>query len=80
MSARVRSVQNLLLEALEISSPLDRARFLAEACGTDLTLRVEVEELIRAAGESGGFLPPGPVGGASGMGLGKRITPDGNNP
>lgn len=80
MSERVRSVQNLLLQALEISNPKDRAKFLVVACGADLALRIEVEELLRAAAESGSFLPPGPVGGACGMDLGKRITPDGNNP
>ena len=43
-------------EALELDSPVDRARFLAEACGADAELREEVESLLGAFGNAGSFL------------------------
>ena len=61
MNERVKSVKNLLLEALEIENPQDRDRFLAAACGGDLVLRAEVEELIGAQAAAGGFLPETPT-------------------
>jgi hypothetical protein len=79
MSKRLRSVQDLLLRALEIADPQERARFLAEACGVDLALRTEVEELIRAAADAGSFLPAKPVVGPSFQNPSNCITPDGNN-
>jgi hypothetical protein len=78
MSKRVQSLQDLLLRALEIADPQERARFLAKACGNDLALRTEVEELIRAAAEAGSFLPAKPVAGSSDPS--HRATPEGNNP
>jgi hypothetical protein len=79
MSKRVQSVQDLLLRALEIADPQERARFLAEACGTDLALRIEVEELIRAAADAGGFLPARPAIGPPEPNPSPRVTPDGND-
>jgi len=76
MSKRVKTVQDLLLRALEIVDPQERARFLADACGADLALRTEVEDLIRAAADAGSFLPAKRVTGPSDQKPGNRITPD----
>jgi hypothetical protein len=58
---RVESIQLLLLQALEIDEPHQRAAFLSEACGTDLTLRQEIEGLLQAEAQAGRFLPPCPA-------------------
>ena len=60
MNERIRAVQNLLLEALEIPDATERQKFLAHACGADLALRREVEELLDAEAASGAFLPDTP--------------------
>jgi hypothetical protein len=78
MNERMKSVQNLLLEALEIENPQDREAFLVEACGADSALRAEVEELIRAESAAGGFLPETPATGHSGEDGSGRIIPGGN--
>ena len=54
---RVKLVQDILVEALEIDEPQKRTAFLVNRCGTDLALRKEVEELLQAAAEAGPFLP-----------------------
>ena len=50
-----KSPQNLFNEALERADPVERARFLEEACGADAALRERVERLLRAHDEAGGF-------------------------
>ena len=79
MSERIKSVQDLLLRALEIANPQERTRFLADACGADLALRTEVEELIRAAADAGSFLRAKPGAGTSGQGVSDGIVPDGRD-
>ena len=78
MSKRVKTVQDLLLRALEIVDPQERAGFLADACGADLALRMEVEDLIRAAADAGSFLPAKPVTGPADQNPANRLTPGGN--
>jgi hypothetical protein len=65
MNKRVRSIQNLLLAALEIENPSERTAFLTKACGTDSELRTEIEELLRAQAAAGHFLPENPAGRAN---------------
>ena len=45
MSANWEHIQNLFLEAVELSSE-ERARFLDTACGDDAETRREVESLL----------------------------------
>ena len=54
MSAE-KSLQTLFNEALEHEDLVKRARFLDEACGTDAALRGQVEKLLRANVDAGGF-------------------------
>ncbi|HXP62713.1 MAG TPA: serine/threonine-protein kinase, partial [Dongiaceae bacterium] len=56
-------------QASEITDPRERAAFLARACAEDRVLRAEVEGLLEAHEEAGGFLAdvssdqrPGPAG------------------
>ena len=61
-----KSLLNLFNEALEKEEAGERARFLDEACGADVTLRERVEMLLRAHDEAGGFFSqpsPNPGGG-----------------
>ena len=58
MSANEK-VEALFEQALKFK-PEERAAFLAGACGADATLRVRVEELLRAHADAGGFLPTDP--------------------
>ena len=47
-------------EAIEISSPANRAAYIEEACGEDNRLREEVQDLLKAHFAAGSFLdPPG---------------------
>src|SRR5215831_1009213 len=55
------SIQEILLEALEIEDAAQRETFLTRVCGTDQALRQEVEELLRANAAAGQFLPEQPV-------------------
>jgi serine/threonine protein kinase len=52
---RWRKIAPLLQEALEIP-PQDRGAYLERACGGDASLRTEIEELLGADSEAGGFL------------------------
>src|SRR5262249_14379643 len=48
--------------AMELESPADRARYLAQACGTDAAVRREVDTLLKAFGKAGDFFePPAPA-------------------
>ncbi len=67
MSNRVKSIQSLLLEALEIPDLSERSQFLDQACGADASLRAELEELISAQAAAGQFLPEVPTTGAGDM-------------
>jgi tetratricopeptide (TPR) repeat protein/TolB-like protein len=53
--------------------PADRSVFLEAACGPDAALRAEVERLLTAHGEVGGFIEQGPAGrpGLSGKTIGR---------
>jgi tetratricopeptide (TPR) repeat protein len=55
-------VKELFHAALE-RAPVDRARFLGEACGPETSLRVEVERLLAAHEEAGSFIEASPVAG-----------------
>jgi WD40 repeat protein len=61
MSQSFQSTREIFTEALEIDDLTGRAEFLAQACGTNLRLRKEVEELLQAEIASGKFLPARPA-------------------
>jgi WD40 repeat protein/serine/threonine protein kinase len=67
MNERKQKVEALFEEALALSVPEPRAGHLDRACGNDADLRREVEELLRAAEQAGGFLAvkPGETAGSS---------------
>ncbi len=54
-------LQTIFAEALEIPDAAQRDAYLARACGGDLALRREVEELLRADAVAGRFLPEEPA-------------------
>jgi WD40 repeat protein/serine/threonine protein kinase len=56
MSEPERQIMSLLGEALEHSSPEERAAFLDKACAGDAGRRARVEELLRAYQAAGNFL------------------------
>ncbi len=55
-------IDELFQLALERDPP-ERAAFLAQACGNDVSLKLQIESLLAADGEAGtfleGMLPPG---------------------
>ena len=51
-----RQIMSLLGEAVEHSSPEERAAFLDKACAGDAGRRARVEELLRAHQAAGNFL------------------------
>ncbi|MEO8426022.1 MAG: serine/threonine-protein kinase [Verrucomicrobiota bacterium] len=59
MNANREKVETLFTEALKFK-PEERAAFLAGACGNDTELRGQLEKLLRAEAEAGGFLPEAP--------------------
>src|SRR5438094_6769337 len=59
------SLRTIFVEALEIQDAPRRAAYLSQACGEDLALRREVEELIQAEGAAGKFLPDQPAANAA---------------
>src|SRR5262245_53325719 len=66
MSEPERQIISLLGEAVEHSSPEERAAFLDRACAGDAGRRARLEELLRAYQAAGNFLqgnprPSGPV-------------------
>jgi serine/threonine protein kinase/Leucine-rich repeat (LRR) protein len=56
MSDKHPELDTLFLAALEIESPAKRAAFLAQACGDNVSLRKEVEQLLRSHQQAGSFL------------------------
>src|SRR6516162_8343468 len=56
MSEPERQIMSLLGEAVEHSSPEERAAFLDKACAGDAGRRARVEELLRAHQAAGNFL------------------------
>ena len=52
----INNVDTILVEAVEITSPTDRAAFVAKACGGDSVLQRHVEEMIANHFEAGDFL------------------------
>src|SRR4029077_18308880 len=56
MATSARDLKAVFDKALELDSPAERARYLAEACGGDTGLRAEVESLLQALGQAGSFL------------------------
>jgi serine/threonine protein kinase len=56
MSAAQRTEESIFAEALEQSSPADRAVFLKAACADDDELRQRVENLLRSHTGAGSFL------------------------
>ena len=65
MSEHDNSLRTIFMEALEIEEPQPRAAFLSQACGVDVKLRKEVEELIQAAAAARNFLPGQPAASAA---------------
>src|SRR5262245_25650798 len=58
-------VQAIFLEALDIQDPSQRAQFLAQACGGDLALRQQIDDLLLAHAAISQFLPEKPATGAA---------------
>lgn len=56
MNPPAHDLKSIFGKALELESPEDRARYLAEACGDNAELSAEVESLLKALGHAGGFL------------------------
>ena len=52
----INNIDTILVEAVEITSPTDRAAFVAKACGGDSVLQRHVEEMIENHFEAGDFL------------------------
>ncbi|MEW6158525.1 MAG: WD40 repeat domain-containing serine/threonine protein kinase [Verrucomicrobiota bacterium] len=55
------SADAIFAAALEISHPVERAQYVAEACGADAKLRSEVESLLAASAQASGFLEEVPT-------------------
>src|SRR6476620_4317352 len=56
MNSAASDMKSIFGEAVEIQSPTDRAAYLAEACGSDLELRAQVEGLLVAVEKAGSFM------------------------
>ena len=52
----------IFLDALDCQGAAELQRFLEQACGSDVTLRARVEELLRAHRDAGAFLGGGENG------------------
>ena len=52
----INNIDTILVEAVEITSPTDRAAFVAKACGGDSVLQRHVEEMVENHFEAGDFL------------------------
>ncbi len=58
------SLRTIFSEALEVGAASARARYLDQACGKGTALRRQVQALLEAHEQSGGFLPGQVAGGA----------------
>ena len=56
MSDEQLNLDSLFLAALEIETPEKRAVYLAQSCGDNVSLRNEVEQLLRSHQQAGSFL------------------------
>jgi serine/threonine protein kinase len=56
--------ESIFAEALEKQSVAERAAYLNEACGGNVALRAQVEELLRASDDAGSFLNHAPLSSA----------------
>jgi serine/threonine protein kinase/WD40 repeat protein len=56
MNQNSPSVQSIFGRAIEIASPTARAAFLDEACGADVALRAEVENLVKYHAQVSGLM------------------------
>jgi serine/threonine protein kinase/Flp pilus assembly protein TadD len=56
MAASVADIKSIFGKALELSSASERAAYMDEACHGDARLRAEVESLLQARLDAGGFL------------------------
>ena len=56
MSDEQLNLDSLFLAALEIETPEQRAVYLAQSCGDNVSLRNEVEQLLRSHQQAGSFL------------------------
>jgi eukaryotic-like serine/threonine-protein kinase len=48
--------KEIFLKAIEFSSPVEQALFLAQSCGEDASLRAQVEAMLQAHAAPGSFL------------------------
>src|SRR5947209_11755182 len=55
MGATTADVKSIFGKALDLPSPAERAAYLDEACGDNSRLRAEVESLLKAGQQAGGF-------------------------
>ena len=62
MTSPDRHLMTLFAEALELTSPPERAAYLVRACGDDQGLRQQLETLLNAHGQVGCFLEPRAAG------------------
>jgi eukaryotic-like serine/threonine-protein kinase len=51
-----KPLRNIFIETLAIEGRQERAAYLEKACGTDVSLRQQIENLIQADAAAGGFL------------------------
>ncbi len=52
--------ESIFMDALKIPTPVERAAFLEQACGTNAELRRSVDQLLQAHQQAGDFLQSGP--------------------
>jgi hypothetical protein len=70
---RWQTVKELLDGALD-RAPAERAAFLDQACGADASLRAELESLLAAGQQTGGFLEPPPSVAADPVDTGPQLA------
>src|SRR2546425_1019016 len=68
MGATTADVKSIFGKALDLPAPAERAAYLDEACGDNARLRAEVESLLKAGQQAGGFF--------EGLGPSSAVTVD----
>src|SRR5262245_51562063 len=58
MPDSISDLKSIFGHALDIPSPIERARYLDQACQQNEDLRTEIDDLIDAAVRAGNFLIP----------------------